>query len=65
MSVNDDGSGKRRVSLSLDQQVLKIGAKLAAEDNRSFSNYVETLILRDREKSSETDDADVRGKEAA
>lgn len=41
--------GKRKVSitLTLSQDIIKIGKEKAAEDNRTLSNYVETLILKD------------------
>lgn len=41
--------GKRKVSitLTLSQEVIDMGREKAEEDNRTLSNYVETLILKD------------------
>lgn len=47
MSAKSSDSGKRRVTLSIAENVLKLGNERAEEENRSFSNYVETLILRE------------------
>lgn len=42
---------KRKVSitLTLTRETIKVGKEKAAEDNRTLSNYVETLILKDNE----------------
>jgi len=40
-------SQKLRKSLSLSDEVLGLGEQLAQGENRNFSNYIETLILRD------------------
>lgn len=50
MSTSHVEPGKRRVSLSIGSSALEKGAVRAEEENRSFSNYVETLILRDCER---------------
>ena len=42
---------KRKVSitLTLTPEAIKKGKENAANDNRTLSNYVETLILKDNE----------------
>lgn len=36
-------------TLTLKKKVVELGQKRAAEDNRTLSNYVETLIIKDNE----------------
>lgn len=38
-----------RVNLTMDPAVRDAGQRLAEEDHRAFSNYVEALILKDIE----------------
>lgn len=45
----EKGEKKINKTLTLKEKVVEIGEKKAAEDNRTLSNYVETLILRDNE----------------
>lgn len=35
------------VTITLDPELLDEGREAARQDNRNFSNYIETLILRD------------------
>ena len=38
------------ISLTITDEVNKIGREKAKRENRSFSNYLEFLILKDNEK---------------
>lgn len=58
---NSPDSVKKRKSVSLADEVVELGERLAKDENRTFSNYVETLILRDEKRAKETED----GKDAA
>lgn len=53
MSIHSasETSEKDRTTITIDEKIKKVGQKLAKEENRSFSNYIETLILRDKEIS--------------
>lgn len=46
-AVEADEKARLRKTVSLSEAVVELGERLAAEENRNFSNYVETLILRD------------------
>lgn len=46
---------RQRKTLSLSDEVVELGERLAREENRNFSNYVETLILRDGGKLAAED----------
>jgi len=37
--------------LTIDSEVTKIGREKAIKENRSFSNYVESLIIKDNEQN--------------
>jgi hypothetical protein len=39
------GEGEGQTSISLSKEALKIGRQMARDDDRSFSNFVERLIL--------------------
>ncbi len=41
---------KIKQCLRLDKNVIAVGWKIANFDNRSFSNVIETLILKEAEK---------------
>jgi predicted CopG family antitoxin len=47
--LNGDAAAKarQRKTVTLADDVVELGERLAKEENRNFSNYVETLILRD------------------
>lgn len=66
MIANSSEAGKKRVSLSIGESALKHGSQRAEKENRSFSNYVETLILRDCERLApvRTDDEEIEGRVA-
>ena len=42
-----DAKSRLRKTVTLSDEAIETGEKLAAAENRNFSNYVETLILRD------------------
>lgn len=42
-----DAKARLRKTVTLSDHVVELGERLAADENRNFSNYVETLILRD------------------
>lgn len=43
----EEGERKINKTLTLKKKVVELGEAKAAEDNRTLSNYVETLILKD------------------
>lgn len=43
----EEGERKINKTLTLKKKVVELGEKKAAEANRTLSNYVETLILKD------------------
>ena len=43
----EEGKRKVSVTLTLSQKAIDLGKEKAEADNRTLSNYVETLILRD------------------
>lgn len=45
----DENKRKVSITLTLTRDTIRIGKEKAAEDNRTLSNYVETLILKDNE----------------
>ena len=47
------GGSTRRTSISLPDDLLKTGKKLAKKRRRNFSNYVADLIAADAEKEAE------------
>jgi hypothetical protein len=49
MSQRKRTKGKARKQISLSPDIVPIGLDLARRDCRSFSNYLEFLILKDRE----------------
>lgn len=49
MSQRKRIKGKARKQISLSPDIVPIGLDLARRDCRSFSNYLEFLILKDRE----------------
>jgi hypothetical protein len=49
MSRRKQTKGKARKQISLSQDIVPIGLDLARRDCRSFSNYLEFLILQDRD----------------
>lgn len=46
------GLSTRRTSISLPEEILKEGRRLAMKRRRNFSNYVADLIAADAEKES-------------
>lgn len=38
---------RKRFNMTMDPKIQELGKRLAEEDNRTLSNYLETLILRD------------------
>jgi len=46
------GGSTRRTSISLPEELLKAGRRLAKKRRRNFSNYVADLIAADAEKSA-------------
>ena len=46
------GGSTRRTSISLPEEILKTGQRLAKRGRRNFSNYVADLIAADAEKSA-------------
>jgi len=46
------GGSIRRTSISLPEELLKAGRRLARKRRRNFSNYVADLIAADAEKSA-------------
>lgn len=49
-----------RFSITLSEEIRKIGNEKAKQENRSFSNYLETLILRDLSREEETQEEETR-----
>jgi hypothetical protein len=49
MSQRKRTKGKARKQISLSPDIVPVGLDLARRDCRSFSNYLEFLILRDRD----------------
>ena len=45
----EESERKINKTLTLTRKAVELGEAKAAEDNRTLSNYVETLILRDNE----------------
>lgn len=41
---------RHRKTVTIAEEILELGEELAAQENRSFSNFIETLILRDAGK---------------
>jgi len=46
------GGSTRRTSISLPEELLKAGQRLARKRRRNFSNYVADLIAADAQKSA-------------
>ena len=49
MSKRKRKQGKARKQISLSSDIVPIGLDLARQDCRSFSNYLEHLIIKDRD----------------
>lgn len=41
---------KKPITLTLDEQVLAWAQEKAAEENRTLSNYIETLLIEEQKK---------------
>ena len=56
MSINqvqeeeNEAQGRIRKTLTLSTEAIEVGERLAKDENRNFSNYIETLILADAGK---------------
>ena len=46
--------GKKRINITLDPHIHELGKKLGKMENRDFSNYLETLILKDQKEKERT-----------
>lgn len=53
MSQRKRIKGKARKQISLSPDVVPVGQEMARRDCRSFSNYLEFLILKDRDARKE------------
>ena len=57
MSIRTD-EGKKRLTVSMSPKVVRDAKRRAAQENRNFSNYLETLIIEDVSRT--TDEAPVK-----